>query len=121
VARKAATRATRGRKAVERWQGTVIVDVIFEDGLLFLAVENIRSSQSIAYANTKEPHPILATSVPNPQGLDWLRRASVTRVPKQERPTELRSGGRPRGARGAAFPHIAGHTKETNHGIAHRR
>jgi hypothetical protein len=27
--------------AVGRWQGTVIVDVIFEDGLLFLTVENI--------------------------------------------------------------------------------
>lgn len=34
--------ATTRRKTVPgRWQGAVIVDVVFEDGLLFLAVQNI--------------------------------------------------------------------------------
>jgi hypothetical protein len=33
--------ATAGRRTgAGRWQGSVIVDVIFEDGLLFLAVQN---------------------------------------------------------------------------------
>ena len=38
-----AQRRTKGttRTAVGRWQGTVIVDVMFEDGLLYLAVANI--------------------------------------------------------------------------------
>jgi hypothetical protein len=31
----------RGMTAPGRWQGAVIVDVVFEDGLLFLAVRNI--------------------------------------------------------------------------------
>jgi hypothetical protein len=30
----------RGKPGTGRWQGAVIVDVIFEDGLLFLAVQN---------------------------------------------------------------------------------
>jgi hypothetical protein len=32
---------TRRKTASARWQGAVIVDVVFEDGLLFLAVQNI--------------------------------------------------------------------------------
>lgn len=32
---------TRRKTDTGRWQGAVIVDVVFEDGLLFLAVQNI--------------------------------------------------------------------------------
>ncbi len=33
--------ATRRKSGPGRWQGEVIVDVVFEDGLLYLAVQNV--------------------------------------------------------------------------------